>query len=207
MNLVAGALARFAAWSRHPWSKSVLFVLAMAPFACWLLAAFFERLGANPAQALLHASGVWTLRLLCLLLALTPWRMLTRNPALARFRRMLGLFVYFYAALHMLCYGVFDMSGELAEMFKDAFKRPFILVGWIAFALLSLLASTSSKRAVLLLGGHNWKRLHQLVYGVAVLSILHFFWMRAGKNDWVDVAWYGAILSVLLGWRLWYRFK
>jgi sulfoxide reductase heme-binding subunit YedZ len=129
-------------------------------------------------------------------------RVATGTPALARFRRMLGLFVYFYAALHLLAYGGFDMEFDLAAIAKDIAKRPFILVGFAGFLLLTPLAATSFNRAVKALGAKRWQRLHQLVYAVAGLAILHFFWMRAAKHNFAEVAVYGAILGALLAWRL-----
>ncbi len=182
--------------------KAGLFLLMLAPLMSLLWATVFDQLGANPAQALVRASGDWTLRLLCLVLALTPLRFMLRQPALASWRRMTGLFVFFYALLHMLAYSGFDMAFEVSDIAHDLTKRPFILVGFLAFVMLWLLALTSFKRAVLLLGGKNWKRLHTLVYLVALLAIVHFFWMRAAKNDFSDVLFYTCIMALLLGWRL-----
>jgi sulfoxide reductase heme-binding subunit YedZ len=135
-------------------------------------------------------------------LAVTPLRVVSGSPALARFRRMLGLMVYFYATLHALSYIGFDMGFEWGDVLRDIGKRPFILVGFVAFVFLTLLAATSFNRAIRSLGAARWQALHKLVYLVAVLAILHFFWMRAGKNDFAEVSVYGAILCVLLGWRL-----
>ncbi|SEA69251.1 sulfite oxidase heme-binding subunit YedZ [Acidovorax soli] len=189
----------------HPAAKPVLFVLCLLPLSWLVYAAATDQLGANPAEALVRATGDWTLRALCLVLAVTPLRVVTASPQLARFRRMLGLFVYFYALLHLLSYSWFDMGFDLAEITRDIAKRPFILVGFLAFCLLTLLAATSFNRAIRALGGRRWQALHRAVYGVAGLAILHFFWMRAGKNDFAEVALYGTILAVLLGWRLWRR--
>lgn len=186
----------------RPWAKPLLFALALLPLGSWVWAVVFGQLGANPAEALLRSSGDWTLRLLCLALALTPLRVALGIPALARFGRLMGLFVYFYACLHLLAYAWFDMGFALADIAQDITKRPFILVGFAAFVLLSLLALTSSKLAIKTLGGQAWKRLHRGVYAVAVLAILHFFWMRAGKNDFADVLLYAGVLALLLGWRL-----
>ena len=189
----------------HPVAKPVLFVLCLLPLVWLVYAAATNQLGANPAEALIRATGDWTLRALCLVLAVTPLRVITASPQLARFRRMLGLFVFFYALLHLLSYSWFDMGFDLAEIARDIAKRPFILVGFLAFFLLAVLAATSFQRAIRALGGRRWQALHRAVYGVAGLAILHFFWMRAGKNDYAEVAVYAAILSVLLGWRLWRR--
>ena len=182
-------------------AKPLVFGLSLLPF-CWLLyAAITQQLGANPAEALIRATGDWTLRFLCLVLAITPLRVISGTPALARFRRMLGLFVYFYGCIHLLSYSGFDMGFEVADIAKDIAKRPFILVGFTAFMLLTPLALTSFNRAIKALGGKRWQGLHKLVYAVAGLAVLHFFWMRAGKNNFAEVAVYAAILGSLLGWR------
>jgi methionine sulfoxide reductase heme-binding subunit len=199
MPLSAKAFAAKILW--HPAAKPVLFCLCLLPFAWLVYGAFADRLGANPAEALERATGDWTLRFLCIVLAVTPLRVLTATPALARFRRMLGLFVYFYVVLHLLCYSWFDMGFELAEITKDIVKRPFILVGFGAFVLLTPLAFTSFNRAIKTLGAKRWQRLHTAVYLVAGLAILHFLWMRAGKNNFTEVFVYAAILTALLGWR------
>jgi len=186
----------------HQIAKPAIFLLSSLPF-CWLLyAAITNQLGANPAEALVRATGDWTLRFLCIVLAVTPLRVMTGTPALARFRRMLGLFVYYYVALHLLSYSWFDMGFELPDIAKDIAKRPFILVGFSAFLLLTPLAFTSFNRAIKALGGKRWQALHKLVYLVAGLAILHFFWMRAGKNNFTEVFVYASILGALLGWRL-----
>jgi methionine sulfoxide reductase heme-binding subunit len=187
----------------HPAAKPLVVVLALLPLAWLVFGAVADRLGANPAEYLIRATGDWTLRFLCLTLAITPLRVTAGLPALARFRRMLGLFTYFYACLHLLCYAWFDMGLDAAEIAKDIAKRPFILVGFSAFLLLTPLAATSFNRAVKAMGARTWQALHRAVYGIAGLALLHFFWMRAGKNDFAEVAVYGAILGVLLGWRLW----
>jgi sulfoxide reductase heme-binding subunit YedZ len=186
----------------RPVAKPLLFVVCLLPFAWLLYAAIANQLGANPAEALVRSTGDWTLRFLCIVLAVTPLRVLSRVPALARFRRMLGLFVYFYVVVHLLSYSWFDMGFDLADIAKDIIKRPFILVGFSAFVLLTPLAATSFNRAIKAMGAKRWQLLHKLVYGVAGLGILHFFWMRAGKNNFAEVLVYAAILAALLGWRL-----
>jgi len=182
-------------------AKPVAFVLALLPFVWLVTAAALDWLGANPAEALERSTGDWTLRMLCVVLAITPVRTMAELPALARFRRMAGLFVYFYAVLHLLAYSWFDMGFDLADIAKDIVKRPFILVGFTAIVLLTPLALTSFNRAIRALGGRRWQLLHRLVYVVAVLAVVHFFWMRAGKNNFAEVAVYAAILGSLLGWR------
>ena len=188
-------------------AKPVVFCLFLLPFVYLLWAAVFDHLGANPAEALVRSTGDWTLRALCVVLALTPLRVIAGLAVLARFRRMLGLFVYFYLVLHLLSFSGFDMGFDLADIAKDIAKRPFILVGFAAFLILTALALTSFNRAIKTLGAKNWRRLHSLVYLVAGLAILHFFWMRAGKNDFAEVAVYAAVLGLLLGWRVWQAIK
>ena len=185
----------------HPLAKPVVFALALLPFAWLFYGAATNNLGANPAEHLERSLGDWTLRFLCVTLAITPLRVMTGTPALARFRRMLGLFVFFYVCLHLLAYTWFDMGFDFGAIAKDIAKRPFILVGFSAFVLLVPLAATSFNRAVKALGAKRWQALHKLVYGIAVLAILHFFWIRAGKHNFAEVAVYAAILGVLLGWR------
>jgi len=194
--------ARINQYLSSRFAKPLAFALGLLPFIWLVMAAVFDWLGANPAEALERSSGDWTLRMLCVVLAITPLRTVAALPSLARFRRMAGLFVYFYAVLHLLAYSWFDMGFEVADIAKDIVKRPFILVGFIAFVLLTPLALTSFNRAIKALGGKRWQMLHRLVYGVAVLAVVHFFWMRAGKNDFAEVAVYAVILGSLLSWRL-----
>lgn len=186
----------------HKAAKPAVFVAGLLPFAWLLFGALAGQLGANPAEYLVRASGDWTLRFLCLVLAVTPLRQGLNLPALARWRRMLGLYVYFYAVLHLLSYAWFDMGFELSDIAKDIAKRPFILVGFSAFTLLTPLAATSFNRAIKAMGGRRWQMLHRLVYGIAGLGLLHFFWMRAGKNNFAEVAVYAAVMLILLGWRV-----
>ena len=186
----------------HRAAKPLLFALSLVPLAWLVYAAVTDQLGANPAEALIRDLGDWTLRFLCLVLAVTPLRIATGTPALARFRRMLGLFVFFYGVLHLLAYAWFDMGLDVGEIVHDIAKRPFILVGTLALLLLAVLAATSPHRAIRWLGAARWRALHRSVYVVGVLGILHFFWMRAGKNDFAEVLWYGALLAGLLGWRI-----
>jgi sulfoxide reductase heme-binding subunit YedZ len=186
----------------HPAAKPVLFVLGLLPFAWLLYGAIAGDVGANPQEYVIRATGDWTLRFLCLTLAVTPLRVLAGLPTLQRFRRMLGLFTYFYVVLHFLSYSGFDQAFDLPEIAKDIAKRPFILVGFTGFLLLTPLAATSFNRAVKAMGVKRWQALHRLVYVIAPLGILHFFWMRAAKNNFAEVAVYAVILAVLLGWRV-----
>ena len=187
----------------HPAAKPLIFFICLLPLAWLFYRAFNNQLGANPAEALIRATGDWTLRFLCIVLAVTPLRLISRTPAVARFRRMLGLFVYLYVVVHLLSYSWFDMGFDVADIAKDIAKRPFILVGFSAFLLLTSLAATSFNAAIKAMGAKRWQWLHKLVYLIASLGILHFFWMRSGKNDFLEVLAYGSIVAALLGWRLW----
>ena len=187
----------------HPAAKPLIFFICLLPLAWLFYRAFNNQLGANPAEALIRATGDWTLRFLCIVLAVTPLRLISRTPAVARFRRMLGLFVYLYVVVHLLSYSWFDMGFDIADIAKDIAKRPFILVGFSAFLLLTSLAATSFNTAIKAMGAKRWQWLHKLVYLIASLGILHFFWMRSGKNDFLEVLVYGSIVAALLGWRLW----
>ena len=184
-------------------AKPLLFVLALLPLAWLLDGAIANTLGANPAEALIRSTGDWTLRWLCLTLAVTPLRQLTGWHALARLRRMLGLFTFFYGVLHFLCFAWLDMGFDPEAILKDIPKRPFILVGTLALLLMLPLAATSSNRAIRALGTKRWQALHRLVYATALLALLHFFWMRAAKNNFAEWSVYAALMAVLLGWRLW----
>jgi len=186
----------------HRWAKPLVFALCLLPLSWLLYLVVQDQLGANPQEALIRATGDWALRFLVIVLAVTPLRELSGLSALARYRRMLGVFMYFYALLHFLSYSGFDMGFDVADIFNDIVKRPFILVGSLALLLLTPLAATSFNAAIRTLGAKQWQRLHRLVYAVAGLAILHFFWMRAGKNDFAEVAVYAGILALLLGWRL-----
>lgn len=191
----------------HPAVKPLVFVASLLPFAWLLWGAIADTLGPNPAEALIRATGDWTLRFLCLTLAITPLRQWLDQPALARLRRMLGLFTFFYGVLHFLCYAWLDKGFELAEVLKDIGKRPFILVGTAALLLMTPLALTSFNRAIKALGAARWQALHRAVYAVAGLALLHFFWMRAAKHNFGEWSVYAAIIALLLGARLVRRWR
>ena len=191
----------------HPLAKPLVFVLCLLPLAWLVFGAINDQLGANPAEALIRTLGDWTLRFLCLTLAVTPLRVRTRTPQLARYRRMLGLFTFFYACLHLLAYGWLDMGLDMADIGRDILKRPFILVGFACWLLLLPLAATSFNRAVRWLGGRQWQALHRLAYVIAPLALLHFFWMKSGKNDFAEVAVYALVIAALLLERLVRYFK
>jgi methionine sulfoxide reductase heme-binding subunit len=191
----------------HPAARLLVFGLCLLPFVWLTFLAITDGLGVNPQEALIRASGDWALRLMCLVLAITPLRQALGWSALARWRRMVGLFAFFYAGVHLLSYAVFDMGLDLAEMLLDIVKRPFILVGTLTFLLLLPLAVTSSHAAVRRLGAARWQKLHRLVYLAALTMLLHFFWMRSGKSDFTEVYVYAGIVVALLGWRVWRRWR
>ena len=191
----------------NPAAKLLLFLVCLSPSVWLFYAALSNQLGANPAEALIRATGDWTLRFICIVLAVTPLRVMSRTPVLARFRRMLGLFAYFYVLIHFLSYSWFDMGFELSDIGRDIAKRPFILVGFSAFVLLTLLAATSFNMAIKAMGAKRWQALHKLVYLISGLGVVHFFWMRAGKHNFSEVGVYAVIVAMLLGWRLWYRWS
>jgi sulfoxide reductase heme-binding subunit YedZ len=190
-----------------PWAKPFLWLLLALP-AVWLIyAAFNDLLGANPAEALTRQTGDWTLRGLCVVLAITPLREITGTPALLRFRRTLGVTTFVYACLHMLCYAWFDQGLDFEDIWRDILKRPFIWLGFGGLLAMLPLALTSFNTAIRWMGVKRWQTLHRLVYATAVLAVLHFFWMRAGKNDFAEVGVYAAILGSLLAWRVWKAVK
>ena len=193
----------------RPAAKPLLFVVWLLPLLWLVYGAVANTLGANPAEALIRSTGDWTLRLLCLTLAVTPLRQITGWQALARLRRMLGLFTFFYGVLHFLCFAWLDMGFDVEAILLDIPKRPFILVGSAALLLMLPLAATSFNRAIKTLGAVRWQALHRLVYATALLALLHFFWMRSAKNDFGEWSIYAAVMAMLLGWRLgrwqWHR--
>lgn len=192
---------------RHRAAWWWLLALGLMPLVWLVWRTLTGQLGANPAETLIRETGDWTLRGLCLTLAITPLRVQLGWPELARFRRLLGLLVFGYACLHLLGYAWLDMGLDGADILRDIPKRPFVLVGTGAFVLLMLMAATSWNGAIRRLGARRWQALHRSVYAVAVLVILHFWWMRAGKNDFAQVWVYALVIAGLLGWRLVRRFS
>jgi sulfoxide reductase heme-binding subunit YedZ len=182
--------------------KAALFVLALAPVARLATGALFfpDWLGANPAEYITRSTGDWTLRFLLVTLAVTPVRKLAGWHWLAGYRRMFGLFAFFYALVHLSSYVAFDHVFDVVEILKDIVKRPFITVGFTALVLLVPLAVTSTNRMVQRLGAKRWLALHRLVYVIAPLGVLHFWWMV--KRDITEPAIYAVILAALLGYRL-----
>ena len=189
------------------WVKAAIFVLGLLPFArlVWGTASGSFT---DPLAAITQGSGEWALYFLCITLAVTPLRRFTGWNWVVRLRRMLGLFTFFYALVHFIAFLWFDHFFDVAEMLRDVVKRPFILVGFIAFVLLIPLAATSTNGMIKRLGGKRWQWLHRLIYLIAPLAILHFWWMKAGKNDFAQPILFGVIVAVLLGLRVvWSRTK
>ena len=180
--------------------KAALFALCALPFALLFARAFSGGLGANPVEAITHETGTWALRLLLVTLAVTPLRRLTGALWLVRLRRMLGLFAFFYAALHVLTYAVLDASLDLLYVLEDVLDRRYILVGFTAFVLLVPLAATSTNAMVRRLGPARWRRLHRLVYLAVPLAVLHFLWLV--KADLSEPLLYAGLLALLLFLRL-----
>ena len=161
-----------------------------------------DQLGSNPVERLISETGEWSLRLLLATLAVTPLRKMLGLPALARWRRMLGVWSLVYALLHFAAYAWLEMALDLGEILRDVMTRPVITVGLLALVFMLPLGATSFNQAIRYLGAAKWQRLHRLVYLVAILSVLHFFLKKAGKNDFAEVSVYAALLLALLGWRL-----
>jgi sulfoxide reductase heme-binding subunit YedZ len=182
-------------------AKVAVFIAMLFPLARLVVLGMTGGLGANPIEFITRSTGLWTLVYLCITLAITPVRRMTGITALARFRRMIGLYAFFFAVLHFTTYIWFDKWFDVAAMLKDIGKRPFITVGFAAFVLLIPLAVTSPKVMVRKLG-RRWQTLHRAIYLIAALAILHFWWMKAGKHDFELPKIYGSIVIVLLGWRV-----
>lgn len=188
----------------NKWTKVAVFVLCLIPFGNLVWRIIKSDLGANPVEFLQHATGDWTLRFLVFTLCITPFRKLFKLPDLIRFRRMLGLFAFFYVCLHFITYLGPDQSFDLAAMWKDVFKRPFITVGFAAFVLLIPLAITSTTGWIRRLGGKRWQMLHRSIYFTAVFGVIHYYWLV--KSDVRKPVFYGVLVGILLLWRLGERF-
>jgi sulfoxide reductase heme-binding subunit YedZ len=182
------------------WTKVAVFFLCLIPFAHLVWRSIHNDLGANPVETLQHATGDWTLRFLVFTLCITPFRKLFKLPDLIRFRRMLGLFAFFYVCLHFITYLGPDQQFDLAGMWKDVAKRPFITVGFTAFVLLIPLAITSTSGWIRRLGGKRWQVLHRSIYFAAVLGVIHYYWLV--KSDVREPLFYGTLIAILLLWRL-----
>jgi sulfoxide reductase heme-binding subunit YedZ len=182
------------------WTKVAVFLICLIPFIELVWRIFTNRLGANPVEFLQHATGDWTLRFLVFTLCITPFRKLLHLPDLIRFRRLLGLFAFFYVCLHFLTYLGPDQSFDLAGMWKDVAKRPFITVGFLGFILLIPLALTSTAGWIRRLGGKRWQMLHRAIYVTAICGVIHYYWLV--KSDVRKPVFYGVLVSLLLVWRV-----
>jgi sulfoxide reductase heme-binding subunit YedZ len=184
----------------NKWTKVAVFLLALVPLGVLVWRAFHNGLGANPVEFIQLATGDWTLRFLVFTLCITPFRKLFKLPDLIRFRRLLGLFAFFYVCLHFLTYLGPDQSFDLAAMWKDVYKRPFITVGFLGFVSLVPLAITSTTGWIRRLGGKRWQMLHRLIYLAAVAGVIHYYWKV--KSDVRLPLFYAALVAILLLWRL-----
>ncbi len=180
--------------------KVATFLLCLAPLGLLLWRGTHGGLGANPIEFITHATGDWTLRFLVLTLAVTPVRKLLGWPQLVRFRRMLGLFAFFYGCLHLTTYVWLDKFFDVSEMLKDVARRRFITVGFTAFVLLVPLALTSTAGWIRRLGGRRWQALHRLVYASAAAAVAHYYWLVKSDIRWP--VFYGALVAMLLLWRV-----
>lgn len=183
------------------YAKATLFVLALIPLGRLVWGVFAGQLGANPVETLQHKTGIWALNFLLLTLCITPLRQLTGQAALLRLRRMLGLFAFFYATLHALTYIVFEHGPEFAQIYRDILARRFLTAGFAAWLLMLPLALTSSNRAIRLMGGARWQALQRCVYLVAILGVVHFYWLTKGTALLWPIG-YALGLALLFAWRL-----
>ena len=182
------------------WAKVVTFLVCLGPLVRLGWKAYNGLLGANPIEVITHSTGDWTLIFLCVTLAVSPLRMLTKQYWLIRFRRMLGLFAMFYGTLHFTTYIWLDKFFDVHEMVKDVVKRPFITMGFTAFVLMIPLAITSTRGWISRLGGKRWNLLHRLIYFSAIAGVIHYVWLV--KKDLTKPLEYAAVVTVLLGYRL-----
>ena len=184
----------------NPWTKRGLFAICLIPAALLTWRAFNGRLGANPVEFIEHATGDWAIRFLLITLAVTPLRKIISQPQLARFRKMLGLFAFFYTFVHLMMYLIFDQMFDLEAIFHDVAKRLYIMAGMAGFLMMLPLAITSTAAMVRRMGPKNWQRLHRLVYFSTLAGIVHYYWLV--KSDIREPAMYAAILLVEMLYRL-----
>lgn len=182
------------------WTKVLLFLLCLVPVMNLVWRGFHEDLGPNPIEFITHKTGDWTIRFLLITLSVTPARSLLHQPQLIRFRRMLGLFAFFYVFLHFMTWVCLDNFFDVGAMLKDVGKRPFITAGFTAFMLLTPLAVTSTAGWVRRLGYRRWQALHRLIYFSAAAGVIHYYWLV--KSDIRLPLLYGSILAILLVYRL-----
>jgi methionine sulfoxide reductase heme-binding subunit len=186
-------------------AKSVVWALCLTPAGLLVWRAFTGGLGANPIEFITLRTGFWTLVLILVTLAVTPVRRITGWNRIIQFRRLVGLFAFFYATLHFMTYVALDLFFDFSAVAADIVKRPYITVGFTAFLLLIPLAATSTKGSIRRLG-RNWLRLHRLLYVSAALAVLHFYWKKSAKSDIAEPLLFAGILAVLLIFRIAYHF-
>jgi sulfoxide reductase heme-binding subunit YedZ len=182
------------------WTKAVLFLVCLVPLGILIWEAFTGGLGANPTQFMEHATGDWTLRFVAITLSITPLRKLLKQPQLIRFRRMLGLFAFFYGCCHFAIYLTFDQVFDLHGIWADIAKRRYITVGFTGFVLMIPLAITSTAGWIRRLGGKRWALLHRAIYATAIAGVIHFWWLV--KSDIHLPLEYAVVMAILLGWRI-----
>jgi methionine sulfoxide reductase heme-binding subunit len=184
----------------NPWTKRGLFAICLIPAGLLIWRAFNGRLGANPVEFIEHATGDWAIRFLLITLAVTPLRKIFDQPQLARYRKMLGLFAFFYTFVHLMMYLIFDQMFDLEAIFHDVAKRLYIMAGMAGFLMMVPLAITSTAAMVRRMGAKNWQRLHRLTYFATLAGIVHYYWLV--KSDIREPAMYAAILLVEMLYRV-----
>ena len=182
------------------WPQALVFLICLVPLGVLIREAFTGGLGSNPTQFLEHATGDWTLRFVAITLAITPLRKIIRQPQLIRFRRMLGLFAFFYGCCHFAVYLTFDQIFDLHGIWADVIKRRYITVGFTGFVLMTPLALTSTAGWIRRLGGKRWALLHRAIYLTAIAGVIHYYWLV--KSDVHLPLEYAAVMAILLGWRV-----
>ncbi len=195
LNLSAAAVSRW---------KIAVFLLALLPLIRIVVWAVLDKMGANPLEWMTRNTGSWAIYILLLTLAITPLRRISGWNWLQKFRRMLGLFAFFYASLHLTMYLWFDHFFEWETIWPDIIKRPFVLAGMVSWGMMLALAISSPQAVLRWMGGKRWQRLHQLMYVLVPVAVLHVYWMKAGKHDFFWPAVYGGITVALLGLRIWF---
>lgn len=195
LNLSAAAVSRW---------KIAVFLLALLPLIRIVVWAVLDKMGANPLEWMTRNTGSWAIYILLLTLAITPLRRISGWNWLQKFRRMLGLYAFFYASLHLTMYIWFDHFFEWETIWPDIIKRPFVLAGMVSWGTMLALAISSPQAVLRWMGGKRWQRLHQLMYVLVPVAVLHVYWMKAGKHDFFWPAVYGGITVVLLGLRIWF---
>lgn len=195
LNLSAAAVSRW---------KIAVFLLALLPLIRIVAWAVLDKMGANPLEWMTRNTGSWAIYILLLTLAITPLRRISGWNWLQKFRRMLGLYAFFYASLHLTMYIWFDHFFEWETIWPDIIKRPFVLAGMVSWGTMLALAISSPQAVLRWMGGKRWQRLHQLMYVLVPVAVLHVYWMKAGKHDFFWPAVYGGITVVLLGLRIWF---